>query len=389
MASRFCRRTAVPPIYLTLALTFFNFTGNNAMRVLLTLYALELGASATAVGVIGGLLFVFPVLLSWVVGGLADRKAARGLLLFAASCAAVSLLLMYFFPRLPVFYAAAALNGLALAFFHVTLQNLVGNLSKPEHRPRNFANFSMIGAMTSFVGPLIAGLSIDHFGYDWACLATAALSLIVVILVLALGHHLPPARGRARAEAAPPALINRGVVIMLLTSGLVQLGYDLFQFYVPIHGHALGMSASAIGGVLATLATAVFIVRIFLARLVERYPGEKLLVWVFFTGAIGFALVPFSGNAWALGSIAFLFGLGMGIGIPLTVILMYANSPEGRSGQTLGLRLTVNNFVRMSGPMAFGAIGAALGVAGVFWILAGVMVTGGVLARWQKGKIGS
>lgn len=374
----------MPPIYLTLLLTFFNFTGNNAMRVLMTLYALHLGASATAVGVIGGLLFLFPVLLSWVVGGLADRKAARKLLLFAAACAVVSLLMMYFFPSLPVFYAAAALNGLALSFFHVTLQNLVGNLSKPEQRARNFANFSMIGAATSFFGPLIAGLSIDHLGYGWACLVTAALSLVVIVLLLTLGRSLPPARGRIKGTATPRSWLDRSVVLMLVTGGLVQLGYDLFQFYVPIHGHAIGLSASAIGGVLATLAIAAFIVRNFLARLAERYPGEKLLLWVFLVGAVGFALVPFTTNAWVLGAVAFLFGLGMGIGIPLTVILMFANSAEGRSGQTLGLRLTVNNAVRMSGPMAFGALGAVVGVSGVFWVLAGVMVMGGVLARWQK-----
>lgn len=377
-------RNNMPVIYLTLALTFFNFTGNNAMRVLMTLYALHLGASATAVGVIGGLLFLFPVLLSWFVGGLADRKAARKLLMFAATCAAASLLLMYFFPTLPVFYAAAALNGLALAFFHVTLQNLVGNLSKPEDRARNFANFSMIGAATSFFGPLIAGLSIDHFGYGWACLVTAALSLVVIVLLLTHGKHLPPARGRSKDAAAPRKWLDRGVVLMLVTGGLVQLGYDLFQFYVPIHGHALGLSASAIGGVLAMLATAVFIVRFFLARLVERHPGEKLLLWVFLTGAVAFVLVPFSTNAWVLGAISFLFGLGMGIGIPLTVILMFANSAEGRSGQTLGLRLTVNNAVRMSGPMAFGALGAVVGVSGVFWVLAGVMVVGAMLAARPK-----
>lgn len=372
------------PIHLTLALTFFNFTGNNSMRVLMTLYALHLGASATQVGLLGGLLFLFPVLLSWVVGGLADRKAARNLLLFAAACAVVSLLMMYFFPSLPVFYAAAALNGLALSFFHVTLQNLVGNLSKPEQRARNFANFSMIGAATSFFGPLIAGLSIDHLGYGWACLVTAALSLVVIVLLLTLGRSLPPARGRIKGTATPRSWLDRSVVLMLVTGGLVQLGYDLFQFYVPIHGHAIGLSASAIGGVLSTLAIAAFIVRNFLARLAEKYPGEKLLLWVFLVGAVGFALAPFSTNAWVLGAIAFLFGLGMGIGIPLTVILMFANSAEGRSGQTLGLRLTVNNAVRMSGPMAFGALGAVVGVSGVFWVLAGVMVVGGVLARCQK-----
>jgi MFS family permease len=377
----------VPAIHLTLALTFFNFTGNNAMRVLLTLYALELGASATVVGVLGGLLFLFPLLLSWPVGALADRRGARGLLLFAATCAAASLLLMYFFPSLNVFYAAATLNGLALSFFHVTLQNLVGNLSKPEHRARNFANFSLAGATTSFAGPLLAGVAIDSFGHAWACLITAALSLIVIVLLLVLGRHLPPARPKIKSGAADTrALLDRGVWIMLLTSGLVQLGYDLFQFYLPIHGHAIGLSASAIGGVLATLAAAAFIVRLFLARLVERYSGKRLLAWVFYTGAVGFALAPFAGNAWVLGAIAFLFGLGMGIGIPLTVILMFASSAEGRSGQTLGLRLTANNLVRMGGPMVFGAIGAALGLAGVFWILAGVMVAGGVVVRWQKGK---
>jgi len=376
------------PIHLTLALTFFNFTGNNAMRVLLTLYALHLGASATTVGLIGGLLFVFPVLLSWLIGGLADRKAARGILMFAACCAGASLLLMYFFPSLKMFYAAAALNGLALSLFHVTLQNLIGNLSTPKSRARNFANFSMIGAATSFAGPLMVGLAIDHFGYDWACLATAALSLVVIGLLFAFGRHLPPARGRIKGDTAPRALLDRSVVVMLVTGGLVQLGYDLFQFYVPIHGHRLGLSASAIGGVLATLAVAVFVVRTFLAKLVDKYPGEKLLIWVFLTGAVGFALVPFAGNAWTLGAIAFGFGLGMGIGIPLTVILMFANSAEGRSGQTLGLRLTVNNAVRMSGPMAFGAIGAVVGVSGVFWLLAGVMAAGAGLARWQKTKSG-
>jgi len=78
-------------IRLTLALTFFNFVGANAARVLLTLYALELDAPASAVGVIGGLLYLFPLLLSWPIGALADRRGPRGVLLFAAICGAVSL----------------------------------------------------------------------------------------------------------------------------------------------------------------------------------------------------------------------------------------------------------------------------------------------------------
>ena len=69
------------------------------------------------------------------------------------------------------------------------------------------------------------------------------------------------------------------------------------------------------------------------------------------------------------------------IGIPLTVILMFSRSAEGRSGQTLGLRLTANNFVRVTGPIVFGAVGSALGLAAVFWIVGAIMAAGGFIAR--------
>ena len=371
-------------IRLTLALTFFNFLGANAARVLLTLYALELDAPASAVGVIGGLLYLFPLLLSWPIGALADRRGSRGLLLFAAVCGGVSLTLPYFFSVLPALYAAAALNGLALAFYHVTLQNLIGTMSRPEAHARNFSNFSLAGSLTNFFGPLIAGISIDYMGHAVACLVVAALSVIVLALLLIWGGLFP--HGNQQVPRGPGALSvlgDRTIWLMLLTSGIVQLGQDIFQFYLPIYGHANGLSASAIGAILATLAVASFIMRLFLAHLVKRVTAEMLLAWTFFTGAIGYALVPLTGNAILLALISFFFGLGMGLGIPLTVILMYSRSTEGRSGQTLGLRLTTNNFVRVTGPIVFGVVGTALGLPPVFWINAALMVCGGLLSLSQ------
>lgn len=377
-------------IRLALALTFFNFVGANAARVLLTLYALELDAPASAVGVIGGLLYLFPLLLSWPIGALADRRGARGLLLFAAACSAVSLVLPFFFRALPALYVAAALNGLGLAFYHVTLQNLIGTMSRPEDHARNFSNFSLAGSLTNFFGPLIAGVAIDTAGHAVACLVIAASSAIAIALLAVWGGVFPRSHPRsAKGPGALSALGDRTIWLMLLTSGIVQLGQDLFQFYLPIYGHANGLSASVIGAILATLAVASFVVRLFLARLVKRFAAETLLAWALFTGAIGFALVPLTGNAIVLGGVAFFFGLGMGIGVPLTVILMFSRSAQGRSGQTLGLRLTANNFVRVTGPIVFGAVGTALGLPPVFWINAALMACGGLLSlsqvKWRRG----
>lgn len=68
----------------------------------------------------------------------------------------------------------------------------------------------------------------------------------------------------------------------------------------------------------------------------------------------------------------------MGLGVPLTVIMMFSQSAEGRSGQALGLRLTAANLVRLGGPIVFGTIGTAFGLPPVFWINAAMMAAGGL-----------
>lgn len=371
-------------IHLSLALTLLNFLSQTAARVVLTLYGLELGAPASAVGVIGGLLFLFPLLLSWPAGKLADRRGTRGILLFASACSAVSLVIPWFVRELAALYVAAALNGLALAFYHVTLQNSIGLLSRPEDRARHFSYFSLMGSATHFLGPLTAGFAIDHAGHAAACLVIAVPSAAAVAMLLVWGGLYPPGRADAPTGGSARLLGDREVWRMLAVSALVQLGVDLYSFFMPIYGHSIGLSASAIGSILATLAVAAFIVRMFLARLVKTVSPGRLLAGSLGVGAVGFGLVPFFTHPVALAAVSFLFGLGMGLGVPLTVILMFSHSAEGRSGQTLGLRLTANNLVRLAGPVLFGAVGSAMGVAPVYWLNAALLAAGAALMKRSK-----
>jgi len=379
-------------IVLTLALTFINFVSVNAARVVVTLYALTLGAPASAVGIIGGLFFVFPLLLSWPIGAMCDRLGARPLLLAGAVSGVCALAVPFFWRDLPALYIAATLSGFSLAFYHVTLQYLIGTLSAPLQRSRNFANFSLVGAVTSFLGPLLAGFTIDNFGHAIACLTIAVFSALAFILLTAGSRLLPApvAKGAAPATPeAPPAKFDRALWRMLTVSGLAQLGTDLFQFYMPIYGYKLGLTATAIGMVLSTFAVAAFIVRVFLTRLIRRMGPKRLLAYSFSIGAAGFFLVPAFEHALMLSLVAFAFGLGMGCGVPLTLMLMYEQSTAGRPGRALGLRLTTNNGVRVVGPVIFGAIGSAFGVPPVFWISALLMGSGAWLARAKRARAGN
>src|SRR3954464_13534295 len=104
-------------IPVSLALTFIAFVSLNAARVVLTLFALSLGAPASSVGVLGGMFYVFPLLLSWPIGALSDRIGPRRLLIVGAVAGTGALLLPYFVRELGAFYVSAALCGLSIAFY--------------------------------------------------------------------------------------------------------------------------------------------------------------------------------------------------------------------------------------------------------------------------------
>jgi predicted MFS family arabinose efflux permease len=363
-----------------LVLAFVNNIASRASRVLLTLYALHLGAAPLTIGLLAATIGFFPMLLSWWSGRLSDRFGARWLMTFGAVGSAIGMMLPYFSPGLPAIFMAAALAGLSITVYQVSMQNLVGLLSAPQERARNFSNYSLAGATSGFVGPMLAGFSIDHSGYGSACLYLAALPLIPVVLLLLQGAGLP--RGNPEHTAGGGllgTLREPGVWRILAVSGLAQSGMDLFQFYMPVYGHAAGLSASAIGVVLAMYAVASFAVRVVTPRLVEKFGEEKLLAGAFVLSAAGFLLVPFFESMVALGLISFVFGLGMGLGTPITLMLMFNNSPSGRSGEAMGLRMSVDNLVRIVSPIVFGAVASGFGLAAVFWINALMLGAGGAL----------
>jgi MFS family permease len=377
------------PLYLTYAVALFCHSSVASARVLLSLYALNLGAPPFAVGLLVATYFAFPLALSWPVGRLSDRIGSRWLLLLGTLCGAGGMLIPYFVRNLPALYFAGTMIGLSFAFSNVLLQNLVGILSKPHERAKNFSNSSLVGSISNFIGPLIAGFAIDHSGYTVACLYVAALSMTAAVMLVVWGKVLPGGRryaaptGSIRDTLADPSILR-----ILVTSSLVQVGQDLYQFYLPVYGHGIGLSASAIGAVLATFAGASFVVRVIMPGLIARLGEEKLLAYSFYLAAMGFMLVPFFKSAMALGAISFMFGLGMGCGQPITTMLLFSRSAEGRSGETLGLRQTANNIVRVIAPTLFGFVASAFGLFPVFGISALMMGAGGAITRPRSNRSG-
>jgi MFS family permease len=373
-------------LYLTFALMLFGFCSISSARVALSLYALGLGASPAAVGSVVATLYIFPLLISWPIGRYGDRVGSRRLIFAGALFGIGAMSIPWFFREVGALYAAGTLLGVSFAIYNVLLQNVVGVLSAPHERAHNFSNASLIGATSALSGPLLAGIAHDRVGAAASCLILGALSIVVIVLVTAGGKLLPAGSRRQEAPGGGlrAAIGDRAMVRILATSSLIQLGQDLYQFYIPVYGHGIGLSGSAIGGVLANFAVASFFVRFLMPRLVAKLGEERVLGISFSLAAAGFALMPLFSNLFALCALSFMFGLGMGCGQPITTMLIFSRSAEGRSGETLGVRQTVNNLLRVSGPAVFGLVATASGLPAVFWLSGMMMGIGAWLTRGRR-----
>jgi MFS family permease len=370
-------------IYVVFGIVLCNMSAFRGSKVLVALFALELGASQFYIGLLVALYSVFPMLLALYAGKLSDRLGVRSPMMAGSTGLALGLSVPYFAPGLPALYVSAVLIGASHVFYNVSVQNLVGALSGINDRTRNFTNYGLVMAAGGFLGPLVAGFSIDHFGHAAGYLVLAGVPFIpVAILLLSpkLGRLHTPATGEAeQAVHAKNLLANVPLRRTLMTGAAILTGIDLFQFYMPIYGNAVGLSASTIGVVLSMFAAASFVVRLVMPTLVKRWSAERVLLWSLYAGCVTYLLFPLFHSAVLLAAMSFALGLGMGCGQPLTMSLIYSRAPEGRSGEALGLRVTINNFMHIVVPLFFGTMGSVLGVAPVFVANALILGGGGVL----------
>jgi len=377
-------------IYQIMAVVVLWNSAYKGTRVLNTLYALELGATPLHIGLLLATYGVFPLLLAVTAGRIADRYGSRIPLIAGMIVSTIGAILPWFAPSMPLLFAAAAVTGFGFILGQVALQSLVGTLGEGKDRTRNFNNYALIVAVADFTGPVLAGFSIDHFGHVRPYLVLAFLAATAVLTVFVLAKRVPRHRRPAPApEGQRMSDLFRDVNMrrVLIAGAVVMTGIDLFQLYMPLYGHQVSLSASAIGMILGAAAAATFVSRALLPLLVSRYGEEKTLLYSLFLTAAMFTLIPLFSSAVVLGIICFTLGLGMGLGQPLTVMLCYRYSPAGRGGESLGLRIAINNSMHVVVPSVFGAVGAAFGLAPVFWVSAGVIAAGNWYARRREAVV--
>ncbi|HKU45492.1 MAG TPA: MFS transporter [Burkholderiales bacterium] len=373
-------------VYWVVLMSVLNSIGQRGSKVAVALFALELGAGAGAVGVLAALFATFPLLLAVHAGRISDRFGVRVPMVCGSLTMAAGLVIAFFTRSVPLLFLCPALIGLGHIFFHVSIHNLVGSLGAAAERTRNFSTFALGSSVAAFIGPSLAGFAIDLAGFTTTFLILAGVSALSGLFVL-LHRRLIPAHARHEAEESAKSAFDLlaipGLRRTLIMSGVTLTGIELFNFYLPIYGRSIGLSASAIGVILSSYAVAGFIVRSVMHRLAQRYTEVGVLTGSLFVAALTYLALPALAAGWLLAAAAFSLGLALGSAQPLTIILTYNHAPAGRSGEALGMRIMANKVTQIAVPLAFGGFGAAMGAIPVF-VATGVFLLGAGMVSLKR-----
>ena len=366
-------------------LTHTTFT---SARMIGSLYALANGASTFTVGVLMALFALVPMLIAVRAGRWLDAVGPRKPLALGAAMLGAGALLPALFPY-PVadiapLLVGAALVGTGAMLVQQTTIHIVGERADPAGRAADFSWMAVGASVAGLVGPVTSGLLIDLAGHRAAFAALTVLTLATGVLLYVHRAKLPSRSAPPEPTAPRPTfelLALPDLRNVLIAVALISMSWDLQTFMMPVHGTAVGLSASEIGLVLGAFAVATFTIRLAMPTLSRHLREWQVLTFTLFTAALAFSLMPWFGSLLPLAGCAFLLGLGLGAAQPNVMSLLHGKTPEGRVGEALGLRTTIMNSSHVMLPLVFGAAGSLLGARVVFLLMAAVLFAGGIRAR--------
>ncbi|KQM80517.1 MFS transporter [Xylophilus sp. Leaf220] len=354
-------------------------------RLVAPLLALQQGYSAAAVGLLLALFALSQVFLALPAGRFADRHGLRRPIGYSVIAATLGVGLAAVWPGYPMLCVAALLTGAGTGATVIALQRHVGRAAESVTQLKQV--FSWLGiapAIANFIGPFAAGLLIDYAGYRPALALLACLPLLCWHLVRRT-QELPPVVMAPTDGPRPRAwdlLRETAFRRLLFVNWLQSSSWDVHAFVLPILGHERGFSASTIGTLLGVFAIAAAGVRLVLPLVAARVQEWAVIAASIVCTAAIFAVYPLLSSPWSMGGLSALLGIALGAVQPMVMSKLHQVTPHARHGEALGLRLMTINASSVAMPILFGAAGAVVGIAGVFWIV-GVVIAAGAPVAWR------
>ena len=350
------------------------------VRPFITYRAIEIDAGAFAIGLIGAVYALFPVLLalkfgSWV-GKIGEGKfIVIGNLSLVASCSA-----LIFANNIPLLVAATAFAGLSHLALMVGGQTMVALRAPKEEYNRLFGFYTFSASLGHTFGPVAAGLLAGSLANGMpkdsnnAFLFAIALSSIALIPTFSWRSSLPTvaaAKEQSNTWAAAKSMLSRREISSaVFISMAVSSTLDLLVIFLPLLGTERNIDPAVIGLIISLRAVGSMGSRLILGKVSQHISDRKLLVSTTAISMLACIGMVYTGNPVLLGVLVFIAGFASGFGQPLTMALISLRTKADERALAVSARLSGNRLGQFILPVAAGSLANGAGVGAVFWSMA-------------------
>ena len=224
----------------------------------------------------------------------------------------------------------------------------------------------MVPQYGSQIVAMLLGAQLAQRVHETAAFALAAVAALAGLVLMRCVPDRPPEEERLTLKSFAAVLNDRGLKIGTLLGTLFRLVcWGTVLGFVPNWARDVaGFSVSQLGylSVMYLLPNTVM-ARLSGACLAPRFGFRKVLAAGFAIVGVACFLYPRATELWALLAVQGVFGVGMGLILPLTLSAAIRDIPDRRRGAAMGVYQAVYGVGMFIGPVAAGWIISALPTA--------------------------
>jgi MFS transporter, DHA1 family, multidrug resistance protein len=370
--------------------------GVGILMPIMPLYAMNLGASGTMVGVVMASLAFTMAISNPIVGRLGDKYGYKQFIVVGLIFN-IPIALSYIFAKNASHLIAIRLvEGVLTAMVESVAMAYVGSIAPKDKEGSYMAIFNTFMMLGFGLGPIMGGFLMDRINMQAPFIAMAtilALSLLLVIILVPKDFKDGEARRREKVNKPETPLkdvlsssILKGLLIYALIVSIGQSG--LFAF-LPVITQKQGLSVSQIGVLSSVIMITAGVFQTPCGFLTNKYNKLWLLMSGIFLIAVDLAFVPACTGFWGFFILSVIGGIGSAISNPAGNAILIRGTKNLGIGFSMGLFNFCFGMGMIIGPVQAGVVMDMINLDMVFYISAVMFVLAALAIYLYLRKVSS
>lgn len=378
-----------PNLNLVFCITLLAVLGVSSVAPVFPTVARELDVPPEAVGLLITVFTLPGIILTPILGILADRFGRKqvlipALLLFSLAGASCSLARDF-----EVLLTLRFFQGIGAASLGSLNATLIGDLFSGRQRTEAMGYNASVLSVGTAIYPSLGGALAVFGWYVPFGLPIVGLGVALAVLLRLEAVEVEPTVGlKTYLRDALSAMRNRKVLGLYLISVMTFIVlYGAYATFIPLHlAHRFGSTALAIGLIMSvgSLSTAVTASSL---KFFHRYlSSERLITLAFVLYAFSFLAIPWFERHWLVALPVALFGVAQGMNYPVVMSLLAGLAPTEHRAIFMSANGMVLRVGQTLGPLIMGGVFALGGMDQVFYTAMGICIGMALSLPWMIGK---